>query len=52
METSWGLGSASTQLATRLLPRSVLEIMSNGFYSGELGPSTIVAWREGKPLEG
>ena len=20
--------------------------MSNGFYSGELGPSTIVAWRE------
>lgn len=27
-----------------LQPRSVLEIMSNGFYSGELGPSTIAAW--------
>ncbi len=27
-----------------LQPRSVLEIMSNGFYSGELGPSTIATW--------
>lgn len=30
--------------AKTLPPRSVLEIMSNGFYSGELGPSTIAAW--------
>lgn len=35
---------ATPYTAKALQPRSVLEIMSNGFYSGELGPSTIAAW--------